>query len=99
MGYILPVNNDQYAQYANRTTQKDAPPMTLAKVYKPTLDKKFDEKVEDEKHKYEDQDEHKDEETTKGPLKLDDQTDAEIEAAEEIFHDLTGKGQNFDETV
>lgn len=37
MGYILPLNQEQYTQYANRTIRKDVQPFTLIPVQKPTI--------------------------------------------------------------
>ncbi len=41
MGYILPINHDQYTQYANRTAANRQPDLTLSPVQRATLDTKL----------------------------------------------------------
>lgn len=37
MGYILPINNEQSAQYTNRIIRKDGPPFVVKPVEKVTM--------------------------------------------------------------
>jgi hypothetical protein len=37
MGYILPINNEQSAQYTNRIIRKDGPPFVVKPVEKITI--------------------------------------------------------------
>lgn len=96
MGYILPINHEQYNQYANRVVRKDGPPFKVKRVQKITIREKLKGKT-DYEDKYQE---------VRGIRKyviknrdyLPDQED-KVEAVNTNEAEITGKGQNFDEII
>ncbi|WP_052158756.1 hypothetical protein [Halobacillus sp. BBL2006] len=96
MGYILPINHYQYQDYQRRTIQTDRSPFMLEQVFKATLNSKLkqhDQPREQDRKDYQSQ-------------KL--YTSADFHAGkahphssqhEKIYSEVTGKGQNFSETI
>lgn len=94
MGYILPVNHEQYTQYANRTIRKDGPAFITKPVEKVTIRAKlkgktnYQEKYEEAKQLHHDHDK--------------EAINDAVQDQEQIDHcmaDLTGKGTLFNEVI
>jgi len=94
MGYILPINHEQYNQYANRIIRKDGPPFVVKPVQKITMRAKLKGKT-DYEEKYEETKVIKNfvvkkkDKCEESAVKHDDECEAE----------LTGKGKHFNEVV
>ncbi|WP_017754671.1 hypothetical protein [Calidifontibacillus oryziterrae] len=97
MGYILPLNHEQYTQYANRTIRKDTSGFKLAPVQRVTIRTKLKGKTNYE-DKYEE------------IKQLQDGNSKEIERVETTgferddldekdLAELTGKGTLFNEVI
>ncbi|WP_070119715.1 hypothetical protein [Bacillus marinisedimentorum] len=88
MGYILPINHDQYTQYANRTTATRQTALTVSPVYRATLDTKLLNYGQNnlERHK---------------PVEfLYDKTKVKkSKKFNEILSELTGKGYKINESI
>jgi hypothetical protein len=99
MGYILPVNHYQYQDYQDRKTQDDRSPFMLEKVFKATLDSKL-------KHNQPHAQDRLEYKRVSG-IHIPRTTHAVTrvshhlhpEERDVIFSKMTGKGQNFSETV
>jgi hypothetical protein len=97
MGYILPVNHYQYQDYQRRTLQTDRSPFMLEKVFKASLNGKL------KQHSQPREQGRKDYQSSR---KL--YTSYDFHAGKEYIHssqhekiysEVTGKGQNFSETI
>ncbi|WP_102347293.1 hypothetical protein [Bacillus sp. Marseille-P3661] len=89
MGYILPLNHEQYTQYANRTImKKHVRSFTLAPVYKVTLHTKMNNSAEPN-------------EQNEKPKPVDERVLHEPKGknADIYMADITGKGTLFNEVV
>lgn len=94
MGYILPINHEQYNQYANRLIRKDGPPFVVKPVQKITMRAKLKGKTNYE-DKYEETKAIK-----KYVIKKAESSKDQVESiVEDCEADLTGKGKHFDEIV
>lgn len=90
MGYILPINNEQSAQYTNRIIRKDGPLFVVKPVEKVTMRAKLKGKTD-----YED----KYEEAKARKKYIYKQNKNSKEPAEHNDSEATGKGKYFNETV
>ncbi|HHY72423.1 MAG TPA: hypothetical protein GX497_04195 [Bacillus bacterium] len=93
MSYILPINHEQYNQYANRVIRKDGPPFVVKPVQKSTLRAKLKGKT-DYEDKYEEA-----KLIRKYVVKKDKQNDLDETVPEECEADITGKGKYINEVV
>ncbi|NSL51426.1 hypothetical protein [Calidifontibacillus erzurumensis] len=95
MGYILPMNHEQYQQYANRVIRKDGSPFTVKRAQKVNLDAKLKNNPEFTEKYYAAKPVKnyavKKREKTK--QKIAQSTIQDVEA------EITGKGQNFNDKV
>lgn len=101
MGYILPINNEQYNQYTNRIIRKDGSPFKVKSVEKITMRAKLKGKTD-----YEDK--YKEAKfITKNYCikKSSNEDESELDLTDvqgegkDYEADLTGKGKNFNECV
>lgn len=99
MGYILPINHYQYQDYQVRTTQGERSPFAFEKVFKATLDNKLN---QNDPHaqdhlKYQRLSGIHIPRTTHAVSRVSHPP--HTEEREAILSKMTGKGQNFSETV
>ena len=96
MGYILPVNHEQYNQYANRVVRKEGPHFIVKPVQKVTLRAKL-------KGKTDYDDKYEEAKVIKNYVIKKKNEDEELSAVhnpiEDSEADITGKGKYFNETV
>ncbi|ARI77997.1 hypothetical protein [Halobacillus mangrovi] len=93
MGYILPVNHYQYQDYQKRTIPKQRSPFVLHKVYKATLDCNLTHS------KNPNNQERQDSLTKTLHTSMEFHAGKSSGIREKIYSELTGKGQNFSETI
>lgn len=99
MGYILPVHHYQYQDYQARATKDRRSPFALEKVFKATLDSK----LKDNQSHAQDRLDYQRLSGIHIPSTTHAVTSAShpiySEEREGILSNITGKGQNFSETV
>lgn len=98
MGYILPINHYQYQDYQRRTIQTERSPFALEQVFKATLDSKLeqhDQPREEDRKDYQDMSKQL---FTPAHMHVG-HTHTQPQANERIYSEMTGKGQNFSETI
>lgn len=94
MGYILPINNEQYNQYANRIIRKDGSPFVVKPVQKITMRAKLKGKTD-----YEDKYEEAKFIKKYVIKKADNNKNSDATTDNDCEADLTGKGKYFNEIV
>ncbi|SFJ66462.1 hypothetical protein SAMN04487936_103245 [Halobacillus dabanensis] len=99
MGYILPINHYQYQDYQVRTTKDERSPFAFEKVFKATLDNKLkqNEPYSQKRLKYQKLNGIHIPRTTHAVSRVSQPPHPE--EGDAILSKMTGKGQNFSETV
>ncbi|WP_227395740.1 hypothetical protein [Jeotgalibacillus aurantiacus] len=95
MGYIAPVNNYQYQQYAERVNMKDYDPYQLTPVYRVQPYRRANRDFEDQLERQMNRSEQSEEMTRRKELPL--YHSAPIPP--HLIPKYTGKGQHFNESI
>ncbi|MCP3026657.1 hypothetical protein [Halobacillus sp. A5] len=98
MGYILPIQNYQYQDYQQRVTQNKQPSFTLDRVFKVTMDHKLKEYYTRGEQGQKGSQDLKDKLHTSKKFHYNKTTRAP-EMEQKLYSELTGKGQQFSETI
>lgn len=95
MGYILPVDNNQYKQYEkNQITKKEKTPYMLEDVQRPTIQTKL---KKDKYEVFDDHGEQKEHVTNNKNQNKQNVVEVEQETIDYYVAELTGKGQHFND--
>lgn len=97
MGYILPLNHQQYREYRKRDEQKEISPYTLEPVQHTPRYGRVQRNSAEDLYDFSRASVQKRDTSTKSYDHLVKQVDPEI--VDNYFSDITGKGRNFNEYV
>ncbi|MFD1735361.1 hypothetical protein ACFSCX_02170 [Bacillus salitolerans] len=93
MGYILPIDHHQYAQYANRTVKDITSPFELLPVFEASLEKRLKKEKKGSNQDFTENKE-RDDISRKERSAYDDK-----KIPEALISEITGKGQLFNQSI
>jgi hypothetical protein len=92
MGYLLPINNYQSAQYTNRTANRSFTPFMLPPVFKVNIEKKLKEQNRESQ-------EYAKIEKNSDLLSTKENASNKPKVNYELISTITGKGIHFNESI